>query len=85
MKTSFDDLDDFCHPGTNSFQRLGIFHWRLTIKGGDNMPYRIGTSQQTAQGKTAVNIEGPSCERICAGGRAAPGKVVRRIRDGTQQ
>ena len=25
-KTSFDDLDDFCHPGTNSFQRLGIFH-----------------------------------------------------------
>ena len=26
------------------------------------MPYRIGTSQQTAQGKTAVNIEGPGIQ-----------------------
>jgi predicted membrane chloride channel (bestrophin family) len=32
------------------------------MKGGDNMPYRIGTRQQTPQGKTAVNIEGPGIQ-----------------------
>jgi hypothetical protein len=62
-KQVFTILAIFCHPGTNSFQGLGIFHWRLTIKGGDNMPYRIGTSQQTAQGKTAVNIEAREYKR----------------------